>query len=88
MIGKVLGAFVGDKLAKQTTAFGGPTGAAAGVIAASVLRRMSLPAMIALGAGGYVAKKLYDKYGDRLTGEATTDSDSQPPQTSVAPATA
>ena len=61
MIGKVIGAFVGDKLAKQTSGLGGAGGAALGVIAASVLRRMSLPAMLALGAGGYVAKKVMEK---------------------------
>ncbi len=61
MIGKVIGAFVGDKLAKQTSGLGGAGGAALGVVAASVLRRMSLPAMLALGAGGYVAKKILEK---------------------------
>ena len=53
MIGKVIGAYVGDKIAKQTSVgIGGAGGAALGVIAATALRRMSLPAMIALGAGG------------------------------------
>ncbi len=61
MIGKVIGAFVGDRIAKQTKGVGGATGAALGVVATSLLRRMSLPAMIALGAGGYVAKKMMDK---------------------------
>lgn len=61
MIGKIIGAYAGDKLAKKTSGIGGAGGAALGVIAASVLRRMSLPAMIALGAGGYVAKKLYER---------------------------
>lgn len=62
MIGKVIGAFVGDKIAKQTSVgIGGAGGAALGVIAATALRRMSLPAMIALGAGGYLAKKLTEK---------------------------
>lgn len=61
MIGKIIGAFVGDKLAKQTSAVGGAGGAALGVVAATALRRLSLPAMIALGAGGYVAKKLIEK---------------------------
>jgi len=60
MIGKIIGAFVGDKLAKQTGAMGGAGGAALGVVASTVLRRMSLPAMIALGVGGYVAKKALD----------------------------
>ena len=63
MIGKIIGAYAGDKLAKQTNALGigGAGGAALGVVAASVLRRMSLPAMLALGAGGYVAKKFYER---------------------------
>lgn len=57
MIGKVIGAFVGDRIARQVGGLGGASGAALGVIAATALRRMSLPAMIALGAGGYLAKK-------------------------------
>ena len=64
MIGKIIGAFVGDRLAKQTRGVGGATGAALGVVATTVLRRMSLPAMLALGAGGYLAKKVLDKQTD------------------------
>ncbi|MBX7527593.1 hypothetical protein [Qipengyuania vesicularis] len=66
MIGKIIGAYAGDKLAKKVDGFGigGAGGAALGVVAASVLRRMSLPAMLALGAGGYVAKKILDKKGN------------------------
>tara|TARA_B100002049_G_C15734300_1_gene231757 strand:+ start:121 stop:381 length:261 start_codon:yes stop_codon:yes gene_type:complete len=78
MIGKVIGAFVGDKLAKQTSAVGGASGAALGVIATTVLRRMSLPAMVALGVGGYVAKKVLDKKQD-------DEAVSAPPKTSTAP---
>ncbi|MGE5953047.1 MAG: hypothetical protein ACM308_05425 [Qipengyuania vulgaris] len=61
MIGKIIGAYAGDKLAKQTSGIGGASGAALGVVAAAALRRLSLPAMIALGVGGYVAKKLYER---------------------------
>ncbi len=61
MIGKIIGAFVGDRLAKETNAIGGASGAALGVVATTVLRRISLPAMVALGVGGYVAKKVLDK---------------------------
>ena len=61
MIGKVIGAFVGDRIAKQTKGVGGATGAALGVVATTVLSRMSLPAMLALGAGGFVAKKMMKK---------------------------
>ncbi len=61
MIGKIIGAYAGDKLAKKTGGIGGAGGAALGVVAATALRRMSLPAMFALGVGGFVAKKLFDK---------------------------
>ncbi|UYH55103.1 hypothetical protein N6L26_00590 [Qipengyuania sp. SS22] len=81
MIGKVIGAFVGDRLAKQTGGIGGASGAALGVVATSVLRRMSLPAMVALGVGGYVVKKVIDK-------KQVGDDTSTPPQTSTAPASA
>ena len=81
MIGKVIGAFVGDRLAKQTSGMGGASGAALGVIGAAVLRRMSLPAMLALGAGGYVAKKVLDKKSAedsaaKTTGKTTSGSTS------------
>lgn len=79
MIGKVIGAYVGDRLAKKTsTGIGGAGGAALGVIAAAALRRLSLPAMIALGAGGYLAKKLSEK------NTGTSDVETQTPATSTA----
>ena len=78
MIGKVIGAFVGDRLAKQTKGIGGASGAALGVIATSVLRRMSLPAMIALGVGGYVAKKVIDK--NSAAGDADDPAATSPKQ--------
>lgn len=75
MIGKIIGAFVGDKIAKQTSGVGGATGAALGVVAATAVRRLSLPAMIALGAGGYLAKKYFDKQGEaEHTNTASTTS--------------
>ena len=79
MIGKVIGAFVGDRVAKQSSSVGGPTGAALGVIATTVLSRLSIPAMIALGAGGYLAKKYFDRQ------EAESDTAATPPKTSTAP---
>lgn len=78
MIGKVVGAFLGDKIAKQTSGMGGATGAALGVLATSVIRRMSLPAMIAVGAGGYLAKKYMDRQPTKGRSEA-------PAKTSTAP---
>lgn len=61
MIGKVLGAFLGGKVAQQTRGVAGPTGAALGVIAPMLLRRLSWPAIAALGVGGYLAKRLVDR---------------------------
>ncbi|WP_341711044.1 hypothetical protein [Erythrobacter sp.] len=61
MFGKIIGAVAGKKLANQTSKIGGASGAAIGVVAASVLRRVSLPAMVALGAGGYLVKKYADR---------------------------
>lgn len=61
MIGKVLGAFLGGKVAQHTRGIGGPTGAALGVLAPAILRRMSWPVMVALGVGGYLVKKAMDK---------------------------
>ncbi|MBX7483828.1 hypothetical protein [Qipengyuania qiaonensis] len=78
MIGKIIGAFVGDRIAKQTSGVGGATGAAVGVVAATVLRRMSLPAMLALGAGGYLAKRYFDRQSAQ--GETST-----PPVASTVP---
>ncbi|WP_421990183.1 hypothetical protein [Qipengyuania sp.] len=80
MIGKVIGAFVGDRIARRTSGMGGASGAALGVIATSVLRRMSLPAMVALGVGGHVAKKVLDK--KQAEGPEQT-----PSKTSTAPKT-
>lgn len=69
MIGKIVGAYVGDKLAKQTRgSVDGATGAVLGVLATTVLRRLSLPAMIVLGVGGYAAKKLFDKESAKSPG--------------------
>ena len=81
MIGKVIGAFVGDRISRHTTKFGGATGAALGVVATTVLSRMSLPAMIAVGAAGYVGKKIFDKNtktnGDTLDTTARTVDDAK-----------
>ena len=74
MIGKLIGAYFGSKAAARTREMGGPTGAALGVLATTVIRRMSLPAMITLGAGGYLAKKMFDRNADvpKTTGTNTS----------------
>ena len=61
MLGKLFGAAIGAEAAKFTTAIGGPTGAVLGVLATPLVRRLSIPGMVALGVGGYFAKKYFDK---------------------------
>lgn len=61
MIGKIIGAAVGHQAAKKSRALGGTTGAVLGAAVPFVLRRMSIPAMLALGAGGWFAKKKLDE---------------------------
>ncbi|MBX7539871.1 hypothetical protein [Qipengyuania sphaerica] len=85
MIGKIIGAYAGDKLAKQTSGIGGASGAALGVVAATALRRLSLPAMLVLGAGGYIAKKLYERNEAKKDGTQTiVNETSEPTKTAAA----
>ena len=87
MIGRILGAWIGGAVAKQTRTVGGPTGAVLGAAVPMVLRRISIPGLIVLGAGGYAAKKFFfdadDKAKPQPT-EPTTDGstvDRSTPQT-------
>jgi hypothetical protein len=61
MIRQIIGAAIGSKLAKQTPAVGGAAGAAIGSVVPFVISRLSIPTMIAVGAGGYFAKRFWDK---------------------------
>lgn len=61
MLGKIIGAVAGGKLANQTKNIGGTTGAVLGAAAPFVLSRLSIPAMIALGVGGYAINRLRKK---------------------------
>ena len=61
MIGKIIGGLAGAKMAEKTSKLGGTGGALLGAAAVGVARRLSLPALIALGAGGYA----YKKYSER-----------------------
>jgi hypothetical protein len=57
MIGKIIGALAGSRIAKSSRDIDGPAGAALGVAAATVLRRASVPAVVAMAAGGYFLKR-------------------------------
>ena len=61
MIGRIIGAGVGAALSKQTRSIGGPAGAILGTVAVPIISRLSLPAMLVIGAGGYFVKKFADK---------------------------
>ena len=62
MIGKLIGAFAGSKLANSTrNGIDGPMGAALGVAAATVAKRVSLPMLVALTAGGWLVNKAMNK---------------------------
>ena len=62
MLDKILGAAAGVEASKFTKAFDGPVGAIAGALAVPLVRRLSLPGLIVLTAGGYFAKKWLDKH--------------------------
>jgi len=61
MIRRMIGAAIGASLAKKHPAAGGATGAMLATAVPFIISRVSLPAMIVLGAGGYVAKRYLDK---------------------------
>lgn len=63
MIGKIIGAAIGRKLAGPNA---GGTGSAIGYFAPAIARRISPPIAIAL-AGGYAVKKIWDWRRSRRT---------------------
>ena len=68
MIGKIIGGIVGAKLAKsEPGGLQGPGGAVLGIGAAGLARRLSLPAMLAVAAGGYALKRYKDKQDRRAS---------------------
>ena len=61
MFGKIIGGFAGSQIAKSTSGIGGATGTLLGVGAATVAKRLSIPALVAVTAGGYLVKKYMDR---------------------------
>lgn len=71
MIKNILGAVVGAKLAQNSAKVDNGTGAILGSIAPAVIARMSLPAMIVVGAGGYLIKRYRDQQAANGAGSET-----------------
>ena len=61
MIGKIIGAVAGERLAKQVGGVNGAGGALLGVGAAAVIRRLGPLGLVAATVGGYFLKKHLDK---------------------------
>ena len=61
MIRKLIGAAIGASVAKRHPAAGGATGAMLATAVPFIISRVSLPAMAAIGVGGYLAKRYMDK---------------------------
>lgn len=61
MLRKIVGAIAGKKAAEHTRAMGGTSGALLGMAGASLLKRMSLPGLVAVTVGGYAFKKWKNK---------------------------
>lgn len=68
MIKNILGAAVGARLARNTTKVDNGTGAILGSIAPALIARMSLPALVVIGAGGYLLKRHRDQQAGNGTG--------------------
>jgi hypothetical protein len=56
MIDKVLGAIAGAKVAEHSRDLGAVEGSLLGLAASVVVRRLSVPSMLAIAAGAYLAK--------------------------------
>lgn len=69
MIKNIVGAVIGAKLAGKSPNVDNAAGATTGALAASVIplviSRLSIPAMLAIGVGGYVLKRYADKMDGR-----------------------
>lgn len=73
MLKHMIGAAIGSKMAKNSPAAGGATGAMIGAAIPLVLSRISVPAMLVMGAGGYLAKRHFDKKEAEANGVSPRD---------------
>ncbi|PLK23837.1 hypothetical protein C0V72_07220 [Porphyrobacter sp. TH134] len=82
MIKSIIGAAMGAQVAKKIPNVDNGTGAVLGSIVPMVLARLSLPTMLAIGAGGY----LFKRYRDKQAAERTNPAQPAAGATKTAPA--
>jgi hypothetical protein len=70
MLGKIIGAVAGRKVARHIGGIGGPVGALLGVGAATLLRRMGPGGLVAAAVGSYIFKRHLDKREAQNSGTA------------------
>ena len=61
MLGKLIGAIAGERIAQTVGGVSGTGGVVLGTAAAMLLRRLGPVGLVAAAAGGYALKKYYDK---------------------------
>lgn len=61
MIGKILGAVVGQRAAQHVSGVSGPGGAVLGAGAAALVRRLGPAGLVAATVGGYLLKRHFEK---------------------------
>lgn len=61
MLGKLIGAIVGERAARHVSGVSGTGGAVLGAVAPTVIRRLGPAGLIAALAGGYLLKRYADK---------------------------
>ncbi|MCB2074008.1 MAG: hypothetical protein H6917_04800 [Novosphingobium sp.] len=80
MIGKIVGAVAGSRIARRSREIDSPMGAVLGVAAATLVKRLSLPVLVTATAGGYFLKRHLD---GRKDGTGVGKGNSQAPSAIV-----
>ncbi len=70
MLGKLIGALAGERIAQHVGGVNGTGGALLGAGAAVLLRRLGPVGLVVAAAGGYALKKYYDRQHSPLAGTA------------------
>lgn len=71
MIGKIIGAVAGKKLADNVSGLGGASGAVLGIGAVTLARRLGPVGLVAAAAGGYALKRYLERREARVPAGST-----------------